>query len=279
MKKLPSLFLALLLALPAAAQEQDTTQVAQTATDSLAEKVKLLEQQVSGIKEDQKMAEIWKRKKYIGLATGHQTLTNQDLGLKYKSEMAFALQWDWWHIRFHKKPIAKVLMIGLDIALDLNFAKYKDIEVADEEIINNDYAGEDEGDDVSDFLSDLDMMQLDAGIAVGPIVQVAPFSYTSNAAQHLKAFAYYHLTPSFSGIYADEKFNGAFNMFHGIGFGVTWKFLSIGFEHRFGSAKYDALSFEDYEVGDDVENVGDLVNSEKVKYKTKANRFFLRINF
>lgn len=272
MKKIATLLLAAGFALSLSAQGQDTTKTALSATDSLAQRVQQLEQQVSSIQEDQKMAEIWKRKKYIQLSIGSQSLKDEDAGIKYKSKTAIGLQWDWWHVRFHKKPIAKMVMIGLDIALDVHYAKYKDTEAIEEEISDEDES------DYSDILDDIDMMQVDAGLAIGPIVEVAPFSYTNNAAKDLKAFAYYHLTPSYSGIILDGDVNGAFNMFHGIGFGLTWKWLSLGYEYRFGTAKYDNFSLDDVDE-DDFSSVSDLKSDEKPKFKTATNHFFLRINF
>lgn len=222
------------------------------------------------------MADIWKRKKYFSFMIGSQTLKNQDEGYKYKSQTSLALQWDWFHIRFHKKPIAKMVMIGFDIAFDANYTKYKDIEN-----LENDNS-EDRGSILDDAgLGDLDMMQIDAGLALGPIVEVAPFSYTDNAARHLKAFVYYHMAPSYSGVIIDEEVYSAFNMFHGIGFGLTWKWVSLGYEYRFGSAKYDNFSIDEDEVSYDESgvNVDDVIQKDKVKLKTTMNRFFIRFNF
>lgn len=251
--------------------------------DSLLRRVEALEAQVNSINEDKKMEEIWKRKKFVSIMYGWQTLTDKDYGGKYKSSFAIGLQPKSWYIKFHKKPIYNVLRIGFDIAIDINFAKYKESEdmgiFASED---DEYAGDYEEDD---DLLDIDMMQVDAGLALGPSFQVAPFANTNGGARHLMFFAYYHLTPSYSGIIYDSNWGGAFCLFNGIGFGVSYKAFSLGYECRFGSAKYDVSSFDGgdeedfYDEDDESLSLSNLVDTDKVKFKTTTSRLFLRLNF
>lgn len=271
----------LALCLPMSAVAQDTTSESLD-RDSLVRRVEALEAQVDSINEDKKMQEIWKRKKFTSFMYGWQTLTDKDNGGKFKSSFAFGLQPKSWYIKFHKKPICNVLRIGLDLAIDINFAKYKeneDMEWTGDEDMDNYY-----GDEEDDDLLDIDMMQLDAGLAIGPSFQVAPFANTNGGARHLMFFAYYHLTPSYSGIIYDSNWGGAFCLFNGIGFGVSYKAFSLGYEYRFGSAKYDVSSFDGDDEGYDYEDyedydINDFVNKDKVKFKTSTSRLFLRINF
>lgn len=259
--------------LSAMAQEAESDSLR---SDSLASRVAALEAQVNSMQEDKKMEELWKRKKFVSFMYGWQTLTDKDNGGKFKSSFAIGLQPKSWYIKFHKKPICNVLRIGFDIALDFNFAKYKENEDMGY------FASEDDEED--EELIDIDMMQLDAGLALGPSFQVAPFANTNGGARHLMFFAYYHLTPSYSGIIYDSNWGGAFCLFNGIGFGVSYKAFSLGYECRFGSAKYDISSFDgDEEDYDDEEDWGNglesLVDKDKVKFKTSTSRLFLRINF
>lgn len=266
MRHLFTLLLATAFALPIAAQQEDSAAVTtNTSTvDSLTQRITQLENKVSDIHEDMKFNDIWKRNKYISLKTGSQTLEDKDNGGKFKSDLLVGFEWDWFHIAFHKKPIAKMVKIGFDIALDVNYAKYKDTMEADED--------DSEGGDTD--RGDFDMMQVDGGFSLGPIVEVAPFSLTEGAARHLKAFVYYHMIPSYSGLILDSEVYSAFNLFQSFGIGVTYKAISLGYEYRGGTAKYNTLDIEE-----SVENAGLTNSDEKTKYKTSSNRVFLRINF
>lgn len=264
----------------AVAADSDSTE------DSLYNRVKQLESQVTTLQEDADAQRIWKRKKYIGFLTGSQTLKDVDAGNEYKSKMAFGFQWDWVHINFHRKPIAKMMMIGMDIALDLNYAQYKDIELTDADIA----AGEDD-----EELLDLGLHQIDAGLAIGPSFQIAPLTSLGGGWRDVKVGLYYHLIPSYSGILIDDgdiNVNHSFVLFNSFGIGLTWKALSLGCEWRWGSHKYknfnydeDEMDYEDYydDYISSGENpsIGNFFNTttEKIKYKTTATRFYIRLNF
>jgi len=271
------------MCLPMSAVAQDAVSDS-LRSDSLMRRVEALEAQVNTINEDKKMEEIWKRKKFTSLMYGWQTLTDKDNGGKYKSSFAFGLQPKSWYIKFHKKPIYNVLRIGLDLTLDINFAKYKENE--EMELMGDEDMGHYYDEEEDEELLDIDMMQVDAGLAIGPSFQVAPFANTNGGARHLMFFAYYHLTPSYSGIIYDSNVGSAFCLFNGVGFGVSYKAFSLGYEYRFGSAKYDVSNFDmeeddyDYDYDyDDYEDVDDFIEKEKIKFKTSTSRLFLRINF
>lgn len=257
----------LMLPLAASAQTETTDSVA---TDSVANRVKEIEQQMTTLQQEKKTEEMWKRNKYVSFIYGGQTLTGKDDGVKLKSDFAFGLQKSFGTIKFHKKPIENMLMLGFDIALDINFAKYKRDK-------DSEYKGTGI-EEVDGFLDDVDKMQLDGGLALGPVVQIAPLASLDNAASHLKIYAYYHLTPSYSGIIIDGEFKSAFNLFNGVGVGLTYKAISLGYEYRFGSAKYKSvIDVEDVEnslTGTEAEEA-----TTKFRYKTTENRLVLRINY
>lgn len=257
----------LMLPLTATAQTEQNDSVA---SDSVSNRVKELETQVATMQEEKKNDAIWKRNKYVGFIYGGQTLTGKDDGLKLKSDFAFALQKSFGTIKFHKKPIENMLMVGFDIALDINFAKYK-------EDAENPYSGIGV-EEVDKYLKAVDKMQLDGGLALGPSIQVAPLSMLDNAASHLKVYAYYHLTPSYSGIIIDGKFKSAFNLFNGVGIGLTWKAISLGYEYRFGSAKYNSI-VDVEETPQSLTGNQSEESSDKKRYKTTENRLVLRINY
>lgn len=259
----------LMLPLTAAAQTETNDSVA---TDSVANRVKELEAQVASIEKEKKTEEVWKRNKYVGFIYGGQTLTGKDDGLKLKSDFAFALQKSFGTIKFHKKPIENMLMLGFDIALDINFAKYKVDEAEEYEDAGNGDLGA-----VAEWLAE-NKMQLDAGLALGPIVQVAPLASLDNEARHLKVYAYYHLTPSYSGIIIESSVKSAFNLFNGVGIGLTYKAFSLGYEYRFGSAKYKSIIDAD-EIESSITGSTSEETTDKVRYKTTENRLVLRINY
>lgn len=270
--------------------------------DSLVNRVKELEERVTAQEEDATAARIWKRKKYIGFLTGSQTLKQENVGnlenpeTTFKSKMAFGFQWDWFHIRFHRKPIAKMMMIGLDIALDLNYAQYKDLDVTDEGIDLADAYDDGSGySEEGDEDLDLGLHQIDAGLAIGPSIQIAPLTSLGGGWRDVKVGLYYHLIPSYSGILIDDgndiNVNHSFVMFNSFGIGLTWKALSLGCEWRWGSHKYKNFNFDeegydeddyynDYANGD-TPSIDDFFNTnvEKIKYKTSSTRFYIRLNF
>lgn len=292
MKKIYTILFAATLALGASAQTQDATVVAQdtvdaatlvpattkpTAADSLAQRVAQLEKQVNTIEEDQKMESIFKRKKYVGVTFGSQTLKNQEDGMKYKSKFSVGIQGSLYTLHLHKKPIGNVLKIGLEVGMDFNFAQYKSIKSdEDEEFDPYSNYGEEEA---KKLLDKYDMMHGDAGLALGPIFRVAPFSYTNGGFKDLRVYAYYHITPSYSGIILDDDIYSALCWYHGIGVGLTWKMFSIGYECRFGSAKYK-LNLDSDNIDSVIESgdTSSFSSDKSYKYKTNSNRLVIRIN-
>lgn len=185
MKKLLLTFIAVAGIFVAVAAQETTSA---SANDSLKQRLDSLENSLNSLHakeekrtEDEKLEKIWRRKKYTVIGFVNQTLENKDSESKYKSKFGVTLQ-KGKTFSLHKKPIAKMVKIGLDWTfVDLNFAKYKDgngisINLPSED----DFYGNDDDDDYGygDAVDlDLGVMQLEYGMGFGPSVQVTPFYY------------------------------------------------------------------------------------------------------
>lgn len=286
MKKLVlSLIAVASISLSAAAQENVS------ANDSLRQRLDSLENSLNSLQakeekrtEDEKLEKIWKRKKYTVIGFVNQTLENKDNDdtedgkVKYKSKFGVTLQ-KGKTFSLHKRPIAKMVKIGLDWTfIDLNFAKYEDGHgISINPPLEDDYDGGYGYDDDKDMLDlDLGVMQLEYGMGFGPSVQVTPFYYLGKGFEHIKAYTYFHVTPSYSLILEttddDTNLNHGYCTFFNFGIGLSYKVISLGFEHRWGTSKYNMADIEDAVTGE-----ADF--SDKQKFSTKSSRFFVRLNF
>lgn len=200
-------------------------------------------------------AQAWGERWNISASLGWSELKNNYTNEKFKSDIAASLQFGFKQIRFTKEPISNFMYIGLDAGLELDFAKYSPI-------ITNDYQ---KGDNLATGIgtSDWDIMQGEAGVVVGPYFQFAPLSN-----KDVRLMAYYHFVPSASGIIFDDDLTMAFNPFSTVGVNIGWKYFSLGYEHRWGAAKYKQVDVGENQNGPD-----------KVKYNTTTDRIVLRVNF
>lgn len=289
MKKSVLLLLALVFVSGAKAQEENKTQTvgaAQETVDSLAAVVNALTAQVAQAEEDRTSEKIWRRKKYFYLGIGGTSLemeTPEGLIAPYKSQASFGLTFGK-TFYLHKKPLAGLVKFGLDWTwMDLSYARYKKGSGFDMNgLLGNlgDYEDWDDWDDWDDEDEDLSdrlnvgMHQLEYGMGIGPSVTVTPFRPLGiDALNYVKVSAFFHWQPSYSAVINSE--DGETNLNHGycnffkFGLGLSWKVLTIGYEHRWGSAKYNSQIFDDNEL-----NSGDKMN-----HKTTNNRFVIGFRF
>lgn len=264
-----------------------TAQGTTSSNDSLKQRLDSLENSLNNLQvkeeersENEHLEKIWKRKKYTVIGFVNQNLENKDIeeSGKYKSKFGVTLQKGKTFF-LHKKPIANMIKIGIDWTfIDLNFAKYKDgngisinlPSMDDSYDEDYDYDDEEEGLDI-----DLGVMQLEYGMGFGPSVQVTPFYHIGKGLEYIKAYTYFHVTPSYSAIIEttdnETNFNHGYCTFFNFGVGLSYKVISVGFEHRWGTGKYNMVNLEDApESG--------LNTSDKQKFSTKSSRFFVRFN-
>ena len=294
MKKI-NLLAALLLAFTAStalAQTDSATVALQNKLDSLQKNVATLQEKETARTQTEYDNAIWKRKKHISISFSTQNMEDADnpLTMKYKSQSGFNLDWGK-TIYLHKKPIAKLMKIGLDWSwINLSFAKYKSGSGIHINSLAGDYSDYDDNDDGygyddedDDFIADLDLgvYSLSAGMSVGPSFTFAPFYNTGKGLQHLLAQAYFHVTPSYTGIIMTE--NDETEAYHGYttyfnwGINVSYKFISIGYEYRWGKSRFNQMSLDfDNDEEDELETNS---SNEKQKIKFGSSAFYIRLNF
>lgn len=125
------------------------------------------------------------------------------------------------------------------------------------------------------------MHQAEIGMQFGP-------SVTINPVHHLKVSGYFRVTPSYSGLYMDETFHHHYVTMLNAGCAVAWKAISLGVEWRWGSAKYDGLTFDGLDFDEDsfgeednpsMGDVMDQMSAPKRKLKTSSMRIYLSFRF
>lgn len=131
----------------------------------------------------------------------------------------------------HKKPIANCMYIGLDATwIDLNYTNFKP-----------------EGDD--------QIHKAGIGMQLGP-------SITFNPVKRLNLRAYFRYAPTFSASYSDsggdfefDDLNCAYASMFVTGGTISYGFIGVGFEARFGSAKHEPIlrnSYSNYNSSDKI---------------------------
>lgn len=149
------------------------------------------------------------------------------------------------NIYVHRKPIAGFMRIGIDVDLDMNYMNMAKGTGSLSDAWNH------PEDDM-----DLGEHYLTLGVAVGPNITFAPFSWSAN--QNLRSLRfrpYFHLTPSYATYIVansdDGEFHNAFALWCSAGLEIQWKRLLFGLEWKGSTAKYkgmvDSLLAEDDE--------------------------------
>lgn len=243
--------------------------------DSLEQKVAALETKNAQRDKNDYDNAIWRRKKYFMIGYAGQNLETETDGIKnkYKSQVAINLNWGRTYY-MHKDAIADILKIGLDWSwINLSFAKYKS---GDGIHINTDYSDyKNNGYQDNDNEIELGIYQMEAGMSIGPSFNIAPFYHIGKGLQHLKSHVYFHYTPSYSmfleSYEGENEFSSGFANFFNIGIDVAYKAISVGYEYRWGNAKYEISDFN--------ENNEKSSSKTKTKMNTKTWSFFVRFNF
>ncbi len=221
------------------------------------------------------------RRKYKNLGFQFQTLSHQDIpGLEWKSQYAFSYNMGRTYY-LHKKPLAGMMKFGIDWTyFDVTFAKYKDDQQYKEEEISSEggYTQSDPDNPFSDIVEestediDLGVMQIDAGMHVGP-------SFTINPVGNLMISTYFHFIPSVSFVFLNDEINYNFVPSWSYGGAIAWKAISLGVEYRWGKAKYKSLSIDEdaAESEDDLDfdNIEDIFQKGNNRLKTSYLRIYL----
>ena len=228
-------------------------QMSAQSNDSIQHRIDSLENVVKELtetaKNEKKDNSVWGRKKFFTIGYVKQSLA-PTYGDKLKSDIGFSMT-SGRTIYLHKKPLWGKLKFGLDLGVDINYAKYKDYGDAE-----NDYGSyyEDEA-----LISG--MHQLDVGALIGAVATVNPVS-------DMRVSAFFRFVPSYSMLVLDGDVNGSYVSFFTYGGEISWKVIGIGVEGRFGKGKYSSIMAES-------EGMEDI----KEKYSTSSLRAYITFRF
>lgn len=202
--------------------------------------------------DDALMNSIWKRRaKYFNVAYVSQQMTLTDNGSRLNSKFGVALSSGKTYY-LHKKPIAGMMKFGIDWTwMDLNYAGY-----AQQGLDAYDH----------DDAFELGLHQIDVGMQIGA-------SFTINPVDHLKVAVYFRYAPTFSMALLDDAFGYNYVSFFNAGLSVSYRIISIGFENRWGNARYNNLGLN--EDGD----YSTTFNSFKRNMKTNSMRVYVSFRF
>lgn len=238
--------------------------------DSLQQVVNQLTSEVSDLEKEKMNQAIWKdRARYFNLGYVKQTFTDKAFGSEINSDFGVSLS-NGKTYYLHKKPIAGMIKFGLDWTwMDINYAQYS----------------QDSFDEETGESSSSAMHQAEFGMQFGP-------SVTINPVHHLKVGGYFRVTPSYSLLYMDDSLYHHYVTMFNAGCAIAWKVISLGVEWRWGTAKYNGLTFDESVFEDDSLNgdsfgeedpsLGDVMDQMSVpdrKFKTSSVRFYIGFRF
>lgn len=240
--------------------------------DSLYEEINKLKARVENTEKEQLNDQIWaNRKRYFNIAYGIQTLTHQEQeDLQWRSKWAAAIVKGTTYY-LHRKPIAGMIKFGLDwTQIDLHVANYQ-TDFGGQYTPRPSIDGFSEFNYEDDYDNDFGLWQMEASMHIGPSVTINPVS-------HLKVNAYFRYAPSFSAIYLDDNFNYNYATFFVTGAAVSYKTISLGWERRWGSAKYKSIELDDLSHSEERDVANVLAHSDN-KLKTSGMRVYLSFRF
>ena len=233
--------------------------------------------------------DVWSHRSFFNIAYNNATLDPDFAAETAKGEVPFGKFKSNWgasiqygrSYRLHPKPIANVAQFCIDYTgIDFNVNHYK----------------QDGGyNSAATFTDDnkiyyytpwnLEKYEVNYGMTLGPSLTVAPFTYLDLPELHfLKFHLYYHIGYQVSvlSMTSDEdvdqnkigsnhekmadnlKLDWGHGLMQGIGFSMSWKFIGIGYEHRWRSMKYKAFTTEDF-------------GKDSYKFNATTNRIYLSI--
>lgn len=262
---------------------------------------------------------IWKKNKGITVSfITHQSLTDPNfpgefgkVPYQYNSSFGFGLNTGTSYIWPKGAGWAgNRIKVGVDVRwFDVSYVKYSkypkidgvDLKDFANDIEDGIYDPDDDPDGIDAIermMANMGNQQVQLGVALGPVVSVAPFANMSNAARFLRANVFAHFNPGAS-VVIYHKDNGdmagswAFLPSWDFGVNFQWKNLVIGFEGRWSQAKYSDISGGDEEDLDDFDYddfdgdimggisgaLGSMFNTDKRTWKNASFRINIGLRF
>ena len=131
---------------------------------------------------------------------------------------------------FHKKPIARLVTIGLDaVFFDVSYSNYSLIPAT----IGVTVPGQ--ADSYVPFSTETTMHRLEYSLQVGPSVILTP-------GQSITVAAYFRYAPTFSSVCLDGSWSANYATLFTTGASATFGKLGVGIEARFGNCNYKHLT-------------------------------------
>ncbi|MDD6209419.1 MAG: hypothetical protein PUB21_02310 [Bacteroidales bacterium] len=205
------------------------------------------------------------RKRYVNFNFVNQTFTpasgflDTDQGLKSNFGAAITVGRTFY---LHKKPLAKMIRIGLDATwFDLNYTNYKLLYKYSP---SNSDGYEDES---------YSFHQAEIAMQVGPSISVNPIS-------KMNIHAYFRYAPSFSALYNGDGIYGNYATYFVTGAAVSYGVIGLGIEARFGNCKYKEFGGggddDEGDYGDYDDNYDDEpATTPSFKSKFSGLRFYI----
>ncbi|MBO6099096.1 MAG: hypothetical protein J6P01_03020, partial [Prevotella sp.] len=260
--------------------------------ESVSDIIKMQQEVTKRNQSESHFRSVWSRKGYLNISYNTSTLSPKDAvptGVAYNGGKAPEYKSNWGasiqlgrSYALHKRPISNILQFNIDYTyIDLNVNHFKA-----EGDGTNLYDSSNKSGEKYYTPWNLEKYDINYGMAVGPSVTVAPFTYTKYAGlHHMKFNVYFHIGYHVGLLYMvnDEnadvnqdkddddykrmKDNLKMDLGHGLttsfGFSLTWKTIGVGYEHRSGSLKYKSLSTDDF-------------GKDSYKFKSSTNRVFVQ---
>lgn len=262
------------------------------------------------VAQDSENLDVWKRNKGITLSyITHQSLKDTDPqfpdaeipieSFQYDSKAGFSFNTGTTYLWPRSAGWAgNRLKVGVDARwFDISYVKYKKypkvngVQIEDWMFDpNSDYDfdyDDDYGYDYNDEEFDtenLDTQQLHLGVGIGPAIAFVPFSSANSALRFLRVNLYGHFNPSASAVLyknhkGDTEASWAFVAAYDFGMNFQWKYFTLGFEGRWGKAKYNSIISEDEDEWDYDPTTGEASYNSDKKRSFKNSSFRISLGF
>ncbi len=259
---------------------EQTQQITAQDYESLSSELTQLKSQLNDMEEEQRFANIWKRKKYWKFGMGNPSIERTDGdAMTWETDYSVFIQ-QGRTAYFHSKPLWGMVKFGLDYGfLDINYSKLK-LKSYTSATTSSVVGGgsstggfdeieseEPDGSALSALGVDLGMHKLEYSLHIGPSISINPWN-------HIIVAAYFHVMPVASGILEDDNFSYGFGVSMAAGASVSYKVISVGIEGLWNKIKYKQVSFDDESIDE-----GNIFTSEEFKLKQKGPRFYIAFRF
>ena len=156
------------------------------------------------------------RRKYSQVSIGRNTIKNDQWG-KLKSNIALNYT-NGRTFYLHEEEIIDMIRFGIDGTwTDLSYARYTRTLPLDGKF------------------KEYKFNQLDYALNVGPSVHINPID-------DVYVHAYFRYAPAYSLLFGDKQVYGNYATYFVTGLSVSYNFISLGFEGRFGNCYYNNLA-------------------------------------